>query len=38
LPGRVSGIFNNAVYAGQIIVIAMTTLLTPFALKGFNGR
>lgn len=31
--GRVSGIFTNEVYAGMIIVIALTTLLPPFALK-----
>ena len=31
--GRTSGIFNNDVYAGMIIVIALTTLLPPFLLK-----
>ncbi len=31
--GRSSGIFNNDVYAGMIIVIALTTLLPPFLLK-----
>lgn len=36
--GRVSGIFNNEVYAGMIIVIALTTLLSPIAMKGFYGR
>lgn len=31
--GRTSGIFNNDVYAGMVIVIALTTLLPPFLLK-----
>lgn len=33
--GRVSGIFNNEIYAGMIIVIALTTLVPPFALTWF---
>jgi len=33
--GRVSGIFNNEIYAGMLIVIALTTLAPPFALKWF---
>lgn len=33
--GRVSGIFNNEIYAGMVIVIALTTLLPPFAMKWF---
>ncbi|MBI1422121.1 MAG: cation:proton antiporter [Gammaproteobacteria bacterium] len=36
--GRVSGIFNNEIYAGMIIVIALTTLLPPFAMKWYCGR
>lgn len=36
--GRVSGIFNNEVYAGMVIVIALTTLLPPFIMKWFYGR
>jgi len=36
--GRVSGIFNNEVYAGMIIVITFTTLLPPFIIKWFYGR
>lgn len=36
--GRESGILNNEVYAGLIIVIAMTTLLPPFAMKWFYAR
>lgn len=36
--GRVSGIFSNEIYAGMVIVIALTTLLPPFILKWFYGR
>lgn len=36
--GRVSGIFNNEIYAGLVIVIALTTLLPPFFLKWLYGR
>ncbi len=36
--GRVSGILNNEVYAGMIIVIALTTLLPPFIMKWYYGR
>jgi Kef-type K+ transport system membrane component KefB len=36
--GRVSGIFNNEIYAGMIIVIAITTLIPPFLLKWFYER
>lgn len=31
--GRVSGIFNNEVYAGTVIVVAYTTLLSPFWIR-----
>ncbi|RTZ73617.1 MAG: cation:proton antiporter [Gammaproteobacteria bacterium] len=31
--GRTSGIFDNNIYAGMIMVIALTTLLPPFLLK-----
>ncbi len=31
--GRTSGIFDDAVYAGMIMVIAFTTLIPPFLLK-----
>jgi len=31
--GRASGIFNNEIYAGMIIVIALTTILPPIAMK-----
>jgi Na+:H+ antiporter len=36
--GRESGIFNNEIYAGMVIVIAFTTLLPPFAMKLFYVR
>ena len=36
--GRVSGIFSNEVYAGMVIVIALTTLLPPFIMKWFYAR
>jgi len=36
--GRVSGIFNNAIYAGMIIVIAYTTLFSPFWIKSYYHR
>jgi len=36
--GRVNGIFDNDVYAALVIVIALTTLLPPFALKWFYAR
>jgi len=36
--GRVSRIFSNEIYAGMVIVIALTTLLPPLILKWFYGR
>jgi len=33
--GRESGIFSNEVYAGMVIVIALTTLLPPFVMKWY---
>jgi Kef-type K+ transport system membrane component KefB len=36
--GRAGGIFNHDIYAGIIMVIAMTTLLPPFLIKWFYGR
>ena len=33
--GRASGVFGAEVYAALILVIALTTLLPPFLLKGF---
>jgi Kef-type K+ transport system membrane component KefB len=36
--GRVSGIFSNEIYAGMIMVIALTTLLPPLIMKWYYGR
>ena len=36
--GRESSIFTNEVYAGMVIVIALTTLLPPFVMKWYYGR
>ncbi len=36
--GRVSGVFDNEVYAGMVIVIALTTLLPPLLMKAFYHR
>lgn len=36
--GRVSGIFNNEIYAGMIIVIALTTILPPLIMKWSYSR
>lgn len=36
--GRSTGIFGIEVYAGMVIVIALTTLMAPFVLKWFYGR
>jgi Na+:H+ antiporter len=36
--GRVSGIFTNEIYAGMVIVIALTTFLPPLVMKWFYGR
>ena len=36
--GYIAGIFNNEVHAAMVIVIALTTLLTPFSIKSFYCR
>jgi len=36
--GRESKIFTNEIYAGMIIVIALTTILPPFAMKWYYSR
>ena len=36
--GRAGGILDNQVYAGMIIVIALTTLLPPFVMKAMYRR
>jgi Kef-type K+ transport system membrane component KefB len=33
--GRISGIFNNEIHAGIIIVIVLTTIIPPFFIKWF---
>ncbi len=33
--GRVSGVFDNELYAGLIVVITLTTLVPPLALRWF---
>lgn len=33
--GRESDIFNNEIYAGMVIVIALTTILPPFVMKWY---
>ena len=36
--GRESGILTNEIYAGMVIVIALTTVLSPFAMKALYNR
>lgn len=36
--GRVSNIFNNEIYAGMVIVIALTTIIPPLMMKWFYTR
>jgi len=36
--GRYNGILSNEVYAALLIVIAITTLVTPFVMKGLYSR
>ncbi len=36
--GRESGILNSEIYAGMVIVIAVTTVLSPFAMKELYSR
>lgn len=36
--GRVSNIFNNEIYAGMVIVIALTTILPPLIMKWSYNR
>lgn len=36
--GRVSGIFSNEIYAGMVMVIALTTLGPPFIIKWLHGH
>ncbi len=34
--GRISDILNNEIHAGMVIVIVLTTLLSPFAMKWYH--
>jgi len=36
--GRINGIFNNEIYAGMVIVIALTTLFPPLIMEWFYVR
>ncbi len=36
--GRLSGIFNNEIHAGMVIVIVLTTIIPPFAMKWHYRR
>jgi Kef-type K+ transport system membrane component KefB len=36
--GRETGIINNEIYAGMIIVIALTTIVPPFFMKALYNR
>ncbi len=36
--GRLSGIFNNEIHAGMVIIIVLTTILPPFTMKWFYRR
>lgn len=36
--GRTTGVFNNEIYAGLVIVIALTTLIPPLVMKWFYRR
>ncbi|MCK5648170.1 MAG: cation:proton antiporter [Gammaproteobacteria bacterium] len=34
--GRISGILNNEIHAGMVLVIVLTTLLSPFVMKWYH--
>ena len=36
--GRISGVFDAEVYAGVVLVIAYTTLLSPFWIRLYYKR
>lgn len=36
--GRISGILNNEIHAGMVIVIVLTTVLSPFVMKWYHAR
>lgn len=35
--GRLSGILNNEIHAGMVIVIVLTTVLSPFVMKWYHS-
>ncbi|MCU7939199.1 MAG: cation:proton antiporter [gamma proteobacterium symbiont of Bathyaustriella thionipta] len=36
--GKLSGILNNEIHAGMVIVIVLTTLLSPFVMKWYHDN
>ncbi len=36
--GRISGILTNEIHAGMVIVIVLTTLLSPFVMKWYHAQ
>ncbi len=36
--GRISGILNNEIHAGMVIVIVLTTVLSPFVMKWYHAN
>ena len=36
--GRLTEILNNEIHAGMVIVITMTTLLSPFVMKWYHAN
>jgi Kef-type K+ transport system membrane component KefB len=36
--GLASGILDNALYTGMVMIIALTTLAPPFLLKGYVAK
>ena len=36
--GRISGILTNEIHAGMVIVIVLTTLLSPFVMKWYHAN
>ncbi|MCK4709243.1 MAG: cation:proton antiporter [Gammaproteobacteria bacterium] len=36
--GKISGILNNEIHAGMVIVIVLTTLLSPFVMKWYHHQ
>jgi len=36
--GKISGILNNEIHAAMVIVIILTTLLSPFVMKWYHDN